>query len=73
MDDETVKDSPHSLEALREQADREPAGLVREFWDFLCHNKKWWLIPILAALFLVGGLVVLVSSSSLAPFIYALF
>jgi len=73
MDDQTVKDSPHSLEALREHAEHKPASLAREFWDFLCHSKKWWMIPILAALLLVGGFVVLVSSSSLAPFIYALF
>ena len=73
MDDQTVKDSPNTPDALRQQAEHKPAPLPREFWDFLCHNKKWWLIPILAALLLVGGFVVLVSSSSLAPFIYALF
>ena len=73
MDDQTGNDKPHRPEGLREQAEHKPAGLAREFWDFLCHNKKWWLIPILAALLLVGVFVVLVSGSSLAPFIYTLF
>jgi len=47
-------------------------GLVREFWDFLKYNKKWWLIPILIVILLVGALVML-TSSGVAPFIYTLF
>lgn len=46
--------------------------LVGEFIEFLKHNKKWWLLPIL--LILLGlGLLVLLSSSAVAPFIYPLF
>ncbi len=47
-------------------------GLVAEFWDFLKHNKKWWLLPILVTMLLVGALAVL-SSTAAAPFIYTLF
>ncbi len=47
-------------------------GLVTEFWDFLKHNKKWWLLPILVTMLLVGALAVL-SSTAAAPFIYTLF
>ena len=47
-------------------------GLIAEFWFFLKHNKKWWLIPILVILFLLGLLVIL-SASPAAPFIYSLF
>jgi hypothetical protein len=47
-------------------------GLTREFLDFVRHNKKWWLIPILVVIFLVGLLVVL-GGTGTAPFIYALF
>ncbi len=47
-------------------------GLVAEFWDFLKHNKKWWLLPILIVMVLIGLLVVL-SSTGAAPFIYPLF
>ncbi len=55
-----------------EQAEAPAAGIVREFWDFLKCNKKWWLLPILVALLLVAVLVFLTSSAA-APFIYTLF
>lgn len=60
-------------QSFAEAADEtESPGLITDFWDFLKHNKKWWLTPILLALLLIGGLVLL-SSSALAPFIYPLF
>lgn len=46
--------------------------LVVEFWDFLKHNKKWWLLPILVVVLALGALVFL-SGSGAAPFIYTLF
>ena len=47
-------------------------SLVQEFFVFVMENKKWWLIPILLVLSLVGLLVVL-GSTGAAPFIYTLF
>ncbi len=47
-------------------------GLILEFKGFLMENKKWWLLPILLVLGLVGVLVVL-SGSGAAPFIYTFF
>lgn len=47
-------------------------GLLGEFLDFLAHNKKWWLLPIVAVLLLLGVLVFL-SGTAAAPFIYTLF
>lgn len=47
-------------------------SLVQEFVLFVTENKKWWLIPILLVLGLVGLLVVL-GSTGAAPFIYTLF
>ena len=47
-------------------------GFLAEFWDFLKHNKKWWLLPILAVLLLLGLLVIL-CGTAIAPFIYHLF
>jgi hypothetical protein len=47
-------------------------GLIAEFWEFLLHNKKWWLLPIIIITLLLGGLVFLASSPA-APFIYTLF
>ena len=48
-------------------------GILRELWNFLRVRKKWWLAPIVLAMLLVGLLIVLTESSTLAPFIYALF
>jgi hypothetical protein len=36
-------------------------------------RKKYWLIPIVVVMFLLGGLLVLVQGSAIAPFIYTLF
>ncbi|HMI30850.1 MAG TPA: DUF5989 family protein [Candidatus Limnocylindrales bacterium] len=47
-------------------------NLVGEIWSFLRDNGKWWLLPIIAVLILVGGLII-ISGSALAPFIYTLF
>jgi len=63
----SVKNEFENLAA--ENADQ---GIVREFWDFLCQNKKWWLLPMIVALGLLG-LLVMLSGSAAAPFIYTLF
>ncbi len=47
-------------------------GIITEFWDFLKHNKKWWLTPIIVVMLLVGALVIL-GGTAAAPFIYTLF
>ncbi len=47
-------------------------GFLGETWSFLKENKKWWLLPIVAVLILFGVLVLL-SGSAVAPFIYTLF
>ena len=44
---------------------------LAEFWDFLIHNKKWWLAPIIVALLLMG-LLVMLSGTPDVPFIYTL-
>lgn len=56
-----------------QQAEEHPPGLIAEFWEFLVHNKKWWLIPIVLVLLLIGVLILLSGSSAVAPFIYPLF
>ncbi|MBN1871927.1 MAG: hypothetical protein JW800_05065 [Candidatus Omnitrophica bacterium] len=48
-------------------------SLLKEFWDFLKVRKKWWLAPIVIFLILLGALIILTESSSVAPFIYTLF
>jgi hypothetical protein len=49
----------------------EAPGFFAEFWNFLKTNKKWWLLPTLI-LFLIFALLILLSSTGLAPFIYTL-
>jgi hypothetical protein len=46
-------------------------SLLVEFVQFLRHNKKWWLLPILLVLLLFGVLIFL-SGTGAAPFIYTL-
>jgi hypothetical protein len=47
--------------------------VIVELWEFLRIRKKWWLMPIVFFLILLGGLIVLTQGSALAPFIYAIF
>ena len=48
-------------------------SIVRELWQFLRARRKYWLVPVVIALLLVGGLLVLAQGSALAPFIYTIF
>lgn len=47
--------------------------LVKEFWAFLKTRKKFWLLPLLVVMFLLGMLIVFGQGSAVAPFIYTLF
>ena len=48
-------------------------GITRELWSFLKVRKKWWLLPIIVVLMLLGALLVFAQGSVLAPFIYTMF
>lgn len=64
-----VAAKPPSFDELARES--EPS-LVAELFDFLVHNKKWWLAPILIMLALFGILIAL-TTTSVAPFLYTLF
>ena len=65
-----AKENPSSAESFEKSAKSGSApSLAREIWDFLCHNKKWWLLPIFIVLLLFGVLIFL-SGTGAAPFIY---
>ena len=46
---------------------------LKELWDFMKTRKRWWLLPIVIMLVLLGLLIVFTEGSALAPFIYTLF
>ncbi len=47
--------------------------IVTELWRFLRVRKKFWMLPIIIVMGLLGGLLVLAQGSAVAPFIYTLF
>ncbi len=69
MSENAHQNKSSEFESLARQ--KRPCLFV-EFLIFLKHNKKWWLLPIIATLLLLG-LLVLLGGTALAPFIYPLF
>lgn len=48
-------------------------SFLAELWQFLKVRKKFWLLPIILVMLLLGGLLILAQGSAVAPFIYTLF
>ena len=48
-------------------------SLLGELWDFMKVRKVWWLAPIILMLIIVGVFIIIGQSSTLSPFVYALF
>lgn len=48
-------------------------GLMGELWSFMKVRKKFWLLPVVIIMVLVGALLVFAQGSVLAPFIYTIF
>lgn len=46
---------------------------IKDLYTFLMERKKWWLIPIVLALVVLGLLMIFAESSAVAPFVYPLF
>ena len=67
-----MPDEPNQAEKFYRAAGQPRTGLLREVLHFLAHNKKWWLVPILVVLLLLG-LLVMLGGTSVAPFLYTLF
>ncbi|MDR3636823.1 MAG: DUF5989 family protein [Isosphaeraceae bacterium] len=67
-----MSDFPKSPTSLDEFAGTPQPSLAVELIDFLKHNKKWWLLPILLMLGLFGILMALAATGA-APFIYTMF
>ncbi len=63
---------PSQSEDFAQQAEQASPSLIWELAEFLLQNKAWWITPIVAALLLVGLLVVL-GGTSAGPLLYTLF
>lgn len=48
-------------------------SFLTELWLYMRSRKKYWLLPVLIVMLLLGGLLVLAQGSAVAPFIYTLF
>ena len=48
-------------------------SFLRELWAYMRTRKKFWLLPIMLMMVVLGGLLVLAQGSAVAPFIYTLF
>ena len=48
-------------------------SFLSELWKFMRVRKKYWLMPVVAMMILLGGLLILVEGSAVAPFIYTIF
>lgn len=48
-------------------------SLARQLWAYMRVRRKWWLLPIIAVMLLVGALLIFAQGSALAPFIYTIF
>jgi Family of unknown function (DUF5989) len=46
---------------------------LKDLWLFMRERKKFWLLPIIIVMVLLGALIVLTQGSAVAPFIYTLF
>jgi hypothetical protein len=71
-DNKKLKKSNRQSADFQQLAQKKSPGLPAEFLDFLLHNKKWWLAPIIVVLLFVG-LIAVLGGTGAAPFIYALF
>lgn len=63
---------PSKKETFLDEAAQKRGNIITEFLHFLRHNKKWWMLPIIIILLLLG-LLVMLSGSAIAPFLYPLF
>ncbi len=46
---------------------------LKDMWNFMKERKKFWLMPVIIVLLLIGVLLVFGGGSAIAPFIYSLF
>jgi Family of unknown function (DUF5989) len=65
-------ESNHGNEAFDQEAKAKAPTFLVELWLFLKGHKKWWLLPVIIV-FVVFGILILLSATGAAPFIYTFF
>ena len=71
-DFDPIHNSEQDAREFARQAEQKSPSMARELLGFLHESRKWWLIPIIVALLVVGTIVIL-GGTAAAPFIYTLF
>ncbi len=46
--------------------------LLKDLWRFFCERKKWWLLPVVVAMLIIG-LMIIFSGTAISPFVYTVF
>lgn len=54
------------------QLPQQSKNILSEFWDFIVHEKIWWMTPLVLFLLLMVGFILFVEASPVLPFIYML-
>ncbi len=67
-----MKNENRTPESLEELSRKSRFDMLSELLGFLKHNKKWWLLPILAVMIFLG-ILMFVGGGAAAPFIYTIF
>lgn len=49
------------------------SSFLAQLIKFARVNKKLWIVPAVVVLVLIGAMIIVVQSSTIAPFLYALF
>ncbi len=68
-DPANAQPAPPELPAARSTGVR---GWLADFWDFLVHEKIWWMTPIIVVLLLMVGFIIVFEASPVLPYIYQL-
>jgi hypothetical protein len=68
----TEQNDRRGADLLAEKARQRRTSFLADYWQFLRHERKWWMLPVLVVLFLAGGVIVLAGTAG-APLLYALF
>jgi len=55
------------------QVARRRFGIAGELLSFFVSHKRWWILPIIVVVLLLGVLIIVGETTSLAPFIYTMF